>query len=109
VPHYIHACDVCILPYRRDEYTKAIDSLKLYEYFACEKPVVATDVPVAREYSEAVHIAYDANDFIYKLEKAMLPITPEQRELQRLIAMQNTWDKRVEQLSDLIKNALNQS
>jgi len=106
VPHYIHACHICILPYRRDDYTKAIDSLKLYEYFACEKPVVATDIPTTREYSQVVYIAKDANDFVHKLEKAMAPTTPEQRALQRAIASQNTWDKRVEQLSFLIQAAL---
>jgi glycosyltransferase involved in cell wall biosynthesis len=106
VPHYIHASHICILPYRRDDYTKAIDSLKLYEYFACEKPVVATDIPATREYGQVVYIAKDANDFVHKLEKAMAPTTPEQRALQRSIASQNTWDKRVEQLSFLIQAAL---
>ncbi len=106
IPRYIHACHICILPYRRDKYTEAIDSLKLYEYFACEKPVVATDVPTARERSQAVYIANDANDFIQKLEKAMTCDTLNQRVLQRSIAQQNTWDKRIEQLSFIIKSSL---
>jgi len=106
VPYYIHACNICILPYLRDEYTKAIDSLKLYEYFACEKPVVATDIPVIREHGQAVYIAENANDFINKLEEAMAHSTVARRMLQRSIAMQNTWDRRVEQLSLLIQAAL---
>ena len=105
VPHYIHACDICIMPYCRDEYTEAIDSLKLYEYFACEKPIVATDIPAVREHSRLVYIAKDADDFIGKLEEAMTSFTPEQRDLQRATAIQNTWDKRVEQLSFLIQAA----
>ncbi|MBI5098011.1 MAG: glycosyltransferase [Nitrospirae bacterium] len=106
VPHYIHACNICILPYLRDDYTKAIDSLKLYEYFACEKPVVATDIPVIREHGPAVYIAKNANDFVHKLEEALVSSTPERSALQRSIAMQNTWDQRVEQLSFIIKAAL---
>jgi len=105
VPHYIHACNICILPYRRDDYTEAIDSLKLYEYFACGKPVVATDIPAVREHSQVVYIAEDANDFMHKIEKAMISPSPKQRDLQRAIAMQNTWEKRVEQLSFLIRAA----
>jgi glycosyltransferase involved in cell wall biosynthesis len=107
VPNYIHACHVCILPYRRDDYTKAIDSLKLYEYFACGKPVVATDVPVIREHSQVVYIAKGTDDFVHKLENALImPPAAKQHDLQRSIAMQNTWDKRVEQLSSLIQEAL---
>ena len=106
VPRYIHACNVCILPYRRDDYTKAIDSLKLYEYFACEKPVVATDIPAIREYKQLVYVASDADDFITKLEAALTSFTPEQRDSQRSIAMQNTWDKRVEQISAILNAAL---
>ncbi|MBZ0292422.1 MAG: glycosyltransferase [Anaerolineae bacterium] len=106
VPSYIQACDVCIMPYLRDNYTKAIDSLKLYEYFACGKPVVATDIPVVREHGQAVYIAKEGDDFVQKLEEALISFTPERRALQQSIAKQNTWDKRVEQLSFLIQTAL---
>lgn len=82
VPSYIQACDVCRLPYVLDNYTRAIDSLKLYEYFACGKPVVATDTPFVREYSQAVFIAKDRDDFVQKLEEAMVSFSPEHRELQ---------------------------
>lgn len=95
-----------IIPHRRDDYTKAIDSLKLYEYFACGKPVVATDIPVIREHGHVVYIAKDGDDFVQKLEEALVSFTPARGALQRSIAMQNTWDKRVEQLSFLIQAAL---
>ncbi len=106
VPRYIHACNVCMLPYCRNDYTKAIDSLKLYEYFACEKPVVATDIPAIQEYKQLVYVANDADDFIAKLESALKCFASEQRENQRAIAMQNTWDKRVEQISAILNSVL---
>ncbi len=60
VPHAIAAMDVCLLPYEQNPWTAAIDSLKLYEYFACGRPVVATDVPaVHAPFARGlVHIAY---------------------------------------------------
>jgi len=106
VPNYILACQVCLLPYRQDDYTQRIDALKLYEYLACEKPIVATDIPTAREQSQVVHIAKDAADFVQKLDKAVESTLPEQRTLCRSIAMQNTWHQRIEQLSFLIQAAL---
>ncbi len=106
VPRYIHAFDTCILPYLCDEYTEAIDSLKRYEYFASEKPIVSTDVPTAREYSQVIYIAKDANGFIHKLDEAMMSADSKRSAIQRSIALQNTWDKRVAQLSLLIQTLL---
>ena len=94
------------MPYRQDDYTKAIDSLKLYEYFACEKPVVSTDIPAVREYSEALYIARDTDEFVRKIEEALVSDNPTHRACRRSIAMQNTWDNRVEQLSLIIKDSL---
>lgn len=106
VPRYIQACQVCLLPYRLDEYTKNIDSLKLYEYLACEKPIVATDIPATREQSQVVHIAKNAPDFIKKLEQALTPLSSPQRAERKSIALQNTWDQRVEQISSLLRDIL---
>jgi glycosyltransferase involved in cell wall biosynthesis len=45
VVRYINACDVCVAPFlrRRNEIT-GLSPIKIYEYLACERPVVATDI-----------------------------------------------------------------
>lgn len=45
VVRYINACDVCVAPFlrRRNEMT-GLSPIKIYEYLACERPVVATDI-----------------------------------------------------------------
>lgn len=43
VPLYINACDICLVPKRN--LTSGVSPLKLYEYMACARPIVATDVP----------------------------------------------------------------
>jgi len=43
VPLYINACDVCLIPKRN--LASGVSPLKLYEYMACARPIVATDVP----------------------------------------------------------------
>jgi glycosyltransferase involved in cell wall biosynthesis len=42
VPRYISACDVCIIPFRQNAVTNNAVPLKLFEYMACEKPVIST-------------------------------------------------------------------
>jgi len=104
VPRYIAACQVCLLPYKVNERTRNISSLKLYEYLACGKPVVATDIPAAREAQDCVRIA-DRDDFVVVVEKALLDdeLTAGRR---RRLAAANTWDDRVERISAIIAQLL---
>lgn len=106
VPRYIAACAVCLLPYQVNEWTRHIDSLKLYEYLACGKPVVATDVPAARRFSEVVRIVTDAKEFISSMNNALGEGSPALQAQRRQIAAHNTWEQRVTLLSAAIEKRL---
>jgi len=106
VPLYMAACNACLLPYRVNEWTRNIDSLKLYEYLACGKPVLATDVPAARRFSEVVYIVRGANDLLEKLQNALEHDDAALQLRRRHIAAQNTWDQRVEAISAAIGSRL---
>lgn len=45
VPHYIAAADICLLPALLNKTMRDIVPIKLYEYLACGKPVIATRLP----------------------------------------------------------------
>jgi len=106
VPRYIAACDVGVLPYRVNEWTRNIDSLKIYEYLACGKAIVATDVPAARRFSEFVRIAKDETEFLQGLNAAQEEHSPEWQARRQKTAAQNTWEQRVELLSTAIEERL---
>lgn len=106
VPAYIAACSVCLLPYQINEWTRNIDSLKLYEYLACGKPVVATDVPAARRFFGVVSIATNEGEFISNMNSALKEDSPALRARRRQLAAQNTWEQRVTVLSAAIESAL---
>lgn len=42
VPKYISAMDVCLVPFKRSAISENAVPLKLFEYMACEKPVIST-------------------------------------------------------------------
>ena len=44
LPRYVAGIDVCINPYILDDIASGCSPLKLYEYMACAKPVVASRV-----------------------------------------------------------------
>jgi glycosyltransferase involved in cell wall biosynthesis len=45
LPKYINLADVCINPFAINKVTDIIFPSKLYQYMACEKPVIATRLP----------------------------------------------------------------
>jgi len=45
IPEYIAASDVCLLPAYNNEVMRNIVPIKMYEYMACGKPVIATRLP----------------------------------------------------------------
>lgn len=50
VPAYLHAADVLLLPYTGSlRWAPYFSPLKLFEYMASERPIVATDLPAIRE------------------------------------------------------------
>ncbi len=106
VPRYISACDVCLLPYRINEWTRNIDSLKLYEYLACGKPVVATDVPAVRRFGEVVEIATGETDFLARMNAALQLDSPLLQSRRRDVAAQHTWEHRVASISVAIEGRL---
>lgn len=62
VPCYIAVADICILPAHLNDVMREIVPIKLYEYLACGKPVVATKLPgVFKEFGVRSGIVYADN------------------------------------------------
>ncbi len=57
VPALVAHFDACMLPYRRMPYTDQIYPLKLHEYLAAGKPVLATSIRTVREFAPVVTVA----------------------------------------------------
>lgn len=53
VPTYINAADVCVAPFIKKRNSRiGLSALKMYEYLACGKPVVASDILGVKELLE---------------------------------------------------------
>ena len=49
VPEYISAMDCCLIPFNQSKVSQNSVPLKLFEYMACEKPVLSTRLPGVKE------------------------------------------------------------
>ena len=59
IPKYIAASDICLLPAYNNEVMRHIVPIKMYEYMACGKPVIATRLPgIMREFGEGNGVIY---------------------------------------------------
>jgi len=98
----VHAADVCIMPHRRTPLTEAMSPLKIYEYLAAGRPVVASDLPPVRAIDPRVLLvpAGDSSAFADALSRALTlgPATEEER--CRFVA-ENTWASRRERILEL--------
>jgi glycosyltransferase involved in cell wall biosynthesis len=103
VASYTAACDVGLLPYVQNEWTRHIHPLKLYEYLACGLPVVSTDIPSVHEEARVVRIARSAAAFVAAVGLAIRETDAGLGRERQARAMANTWRQRVERISELIE------
>jgi hypothetical protein len=71
VPAQLERFDVCMIPFRITELTKATNPVKVYEYLASGRPVVSTPIPEVKVLGGRVKIASTANDFATKLQESL--------------------------------------
>ena len=94
LPGYLQLFDVAMIPFKINNITLATSPLKLFEYFAGQKPVVTTPMPECMAWEE-VYIAKDAGTFVKALDIA-IKRGREPDFIMRLAAMarKNTWKER---------------
>lgn len=102
---YIEAFDVCLLPNLVNEFTRSLDPLKLYEYLAAGKPVVATPTGATAELAEFVALAATGHDLVVAADRALRDDAPRLREARREAVRAATWDARAERIERLLRIA----
>lgn len=90
----IDSLDVCLLPFDIRPLTESTDPVKVYEYLARGKPVVASDLPELARFRALLSIASTPADFARAVEEA-LSSDSEKRRADRVAAVSNhTWADR---------------
>lgn len=106
LPRYINALDVCLMPYRKTNYTKYIYPMKMHEYFACGKPVVATELDNLKEFAEGVYFAADLWTWFNAIQKGLSRSNKQLCEFQISTAKKNSWDVRIKQIESFINELM---
>jgi teichuronic acid biosynthesis glycosyltransferase TuaH len=91
IPQYCNCFNVCLIPFRPGEFADMINPVKLYEYFALGKPVVASRMKELMPLSELLYIAEDKEDFLKKLKLAVSENDAVVRSKRKELARLNDW------------------
>lgn len=73
VPAYICAADVCVAPFRDTEVTRCKSPLKIAEYMACGKAIVASNVGEVRKMLGGIGVLVEPGD-CYDLTEGILKV-----------------------------------
>ncbi len=106
LPRYVAAFDVGLIPYLGNAYTRSCFPLKLYEYLAAAKPVVATGLPELAGMEPDVVLTDGVDGVIEAVERALAATGPGERARRNAIAAKNTWETRASRLLDLVSAEL---
>ena len=101
---YLAEFDVCTMPFRDLPITRSMNAVKLFEYLAAGKPVVAPDLPETRPLREAGLIAtYRTQEESFRLlEEAADGGFDEAAKTRVAFAKANTWRHRIDSLSSAL-------
>lgn len=110
IPLYLKQIDVCLMPFKSYEQINycSCSPNKLFEYLGLGKSIVSVPLEGIQDFAEVIEIAYKKDEFVPCIERAL------KRDNENLIgkrieiARNNTWDQRVEEISDLIKGQIHQ-
>ena len=103
---WVHSFDVAMIPFKLTELTRCTNPVKIYEYLAAGKPVVATALPEVKLMAEVAHVADTHEEFMELLDTAMAERGDDALAARRRQwAAAHDWGNRAEQLDEAIRSA----
>jgi glycosyltransferase involved in cell wall biosynthesis len=106
LPRYVAVFDIGLIPYVSNAYTRSCFPLKLYEYLAAGKPVVATGLPELAGMEPDVLLVEGPAVMIDAVERLLEGSDPEGKTRRAELASRNTWETRAERLLHMIDEEL---
>jgi len=103
LPAYGRAFDAAIIPYRMTRQVLHSNPTKLREYLAMGKPIVAVSIPEIDKFADVVDIARTKEEFLKKLDAAVVDRDPAKQAARMRRAAEVSWDARVDQALGIVQ------
>lgn len=102
LPEKIQNFEVGLIPFVKSKLTEAIYPLKINEYLAMGKPVVASNFSDLSDFSKVAEIADNQEDFLKAIKKAIRYNSRIKTQKRVEFAKQNSWENRAKQFAQAI-------
>ncbi len=103
LPSFLKAFDIATIPFIINEITLSTSPVKLFEYMASGKPIIASKMPECLKY-ESVKTYSDADEFVkYAEELLKLKADDKYWKILDQDARNNTWDAKTDEILESIK------
>src|SRR5262245_50927247 len=106
LPSWAKAFDVAIIPYRLTRQVVNSAPLKLREYLATGKPVVAVPAPEIERFAGLVRLARGSEQFLAEIEDALVKDTDADRARRIEATSTMTWDARVREIVEIVEHRI---
>jgi teichuronic acid biosynthesis glycosyltransferase TuaH len=106
LPSYVRAFDVCINPQYNNTITQGNYPLKIDEYLAMGKPVVATRTATMKLFEDYTYLAGGPQDYSPLIKKALHENSPEKEKERIRFARSHTWENSVNEMYKAIANTI---
>ncbi len=103
LPAYLQYMDCLIIPFKCSILTKSIYPLKINEYLAAGKPVIATHFSEdIYSFKDVAYIAENQDEFINYIDIAIAENNEEKKQERIKATLQNTWTARVDAFWEIL-------
>lgn len=110
VPFYLANFDVCLMPFDKGQVGEGLLPLKMFEYLAVGKPVVAISSKTMQDFGDVLYLASDSDSFLDLVENAIADgQSGELIDARIRVAQEYSWKTRVEKYSEQINKILAQA
>lgn len=107
IPFLCAGFDICMLQWKMSNWIKYCNPLKLFEYMSSGKPIVSVPIDeIVEKYSDLVSVANSKEEFCNAIIWELNNDTQVRANRRIEIARENSWDNRIERLSEVISSVL---
>jgi len=103
IPNILNNLDVCIMPFTKTDLVKSVNPVKIYEYLAMGKPVIALRYAETQKFGDLIY-TYDTEEEFDCLLKKIFPINEREKLIHKKLefARKNSWNQRANQFEKLM-------
>jgi glycosyltransferase involved in cell wall biosynthesis len=101
LPSVLRGADVAIVPYLLDGEMRSVFPMKIYEYLAAGRPVVATPLDTLADVPDVLQAA-TAEEFATRVQEAIATDTPAARGERSQRAQAHSWESRLDQIAEAL-------